>query len=84
MRVLIIMAVLSVAAFSAPRPDTLFLVKADTAITYDTSLVISTYNDTAILVSKDTIPKVSKKVKKVVVPKKEETKEVPVKKDEKK
>lgn len=74
MRVLILVAVLSVAVFASPRPDTVFLIKADTAITYDTSLVISTYNDTAILVRKDTIPKIPKKVKKAVVPKKEEEK----------
>jgi hypothetical protein len=89
MRVIVFVAVLFAFTFAAQRLDTLRIIKADTNITYDTTLVIKSFKDTVILVQTDTISKGVKKVipvkkeeVKVILIKKEEVKVVPVKKEE--
>jgi hypothetical protein len=79
MRIIVLVAVLFAFTFAAQRLDTLCVIKADTSIKYDTTLVIKSFKDTAILIQTDTI---SKGVKKVAPVKKEEVKVVPVKKEE--
>ena len=77
MRYMILVAILSVFALAAQRSDTTLLIKKDTSITYDTTLIIKSFKDTVILIQTDTMTKVAKKV---VPVKKEEVKIVPVKK----
>jgi pyruvate/2-oxoglutarate/acetoin dehydrogenase E1 component len=74
MRVLVIVSVLFAFAFAAQRSDTLRVIKADTVITYDTTLIVKSVKDTSIVVHTDTISKTSKVAKKISSPKKEEIK----------
>jgi hypothetical protein len=79
MRSMILIALLSVFTLAAQRLDTTVMIKADTSITYDTTLVVKYFKDTAILIQTDIITKVDKKV---IPGKKEEIKAVPGKKEE--
>lgn len=73
MKTVIMLLALSVtAAIASQKLDTTLII--DTVVTYDTTMIVKAYKDTSILVSEDTIPTVTKKSKKVEVPKKSGTK----------